>query len=130
MALAEHAVHECTVDGASGSCPAPPRKTRPWRLVDRLGEKIILDLLADSQAGATKQILAQRYGMSLSSVKRILNAQTRCCEYGPWLDKPVRSNDFLLRLKHRVLPTARGRVWFTEPGRPRPVDLGHTPPAP
>jgi hypothetical protein len=47
-----------------------PRHKR-WRLVDRLGEQIIRDLVADRSAGATKQVLAERYGMSSSSVKRL-----------------------------------------------------------
>jgi hypothetical protein len=42
------------------------------RLVDRLGEQIIGDLLRDRRSGASKQVLAERYGISLSSVKRLL----------------------------------------------------------
>lgn len=41
-------------------------------MIDRLGEQIIHDLLRDGRAGATKPILARRYGVNLSSVKRIL----------------------------------------------------------
>jgi DNA-binding GntR family transcriptional regulator len=51
------------------AAPAPPRR---WRLVDRLGEQIIRDLLRDSRAGITQRRLAVRYGISLSSVKRLL----------------------------------------------------------
>jgi hypothetical protein len=52
--------------------PAPRR----WRLADRLGEQIIHDVLRDSREGATQRWLAERYGISVSSVKRLLhNAQ-------------------------------------------------------
>jgi hypothetical protein len=40
--------------------------------VDRLGEQIIRELLADRRSGATKRELVERYGISMSSVKRIL----------------------------------------------------------
>jgi hypothetical protein len=52
----------------STSAPAPPRR---WRLVDRLGEQIILDLLHDSRRGTAQRKLAEHYGISLSSVKRL-----------------------------------------------------------
>jgi DNA-binding GntR family transcriptional regulator len=48
-----------------------PQRQR-WRLVDRLGEQIIRELLRDSDSGATQRSLAERYGISLSSVKRLL----------------------------------------------------------
>ncbi|HTE64762.1 MAG TPA: hypothetical protein VK736_00690 [Candidatus Binatia bacterium] len=48
---------------------------RRWRLVDRLGERIILQLLRDSRTGTTHRGLAERYGISLSSVKRLLRRQ-------------------------------------------------------
>jgi hypothetical protein len=44
----------------------------PWRLRDRLGEQVIASILRDSQAGTTQRRLAERYGISLSSVKRVL----------------------------------------------------------
>jgi DNA invertase Pin-like site-specific DNA recombinase len=57
---------------------ASPAVARPrWRLVDRLGEQIIRDLLRDSHSGATQRRLAERYGISLSSVKRVLRRH-RC----------------------------------------------------
>jgi DNA invertase Pin-like site-specific DNA recombinase len=37
------------------------------------GEHIIRDLLHDRRTGNTQRILAKRYGISLSSVKRILS---------------------------------------------------------
>ncbi len=54
-----------------GSTASRPVAHRRWRLVDRLGEQIISDLLRDSGVGATQRTLAERYGISLSSVKRL-----------------------------------------------------------
>jgi hypothetical protein len=59
------------VEEAQQERPAPQRQ--PWRLVDRLGEQIICDLLRDRRTGATHRVLAVRYGVSLSSVKRLLS---------------------------------------------------------
>jgi hypothetical protein len=52
--------------------PAPPRR---WRLVDRLGAQTLEDLLEDRRRGMTMAALARRYGISLSSVKRLLRYQ-------------------------------------------------------
>ena len=54
-----------------GSAPSPPQ-VRRWRLVDRFGEQIIRQLLEDRRGGATMRELVERYGISMSSVKRIL----------------------------------------------------------
>jgi DNA-binding GntR family transcriptional regulator len=54
---------------------APQRQ--PWRLVDRLGEQTIQEMLHDSHSGATQRRLAERYGISLTSVKRALRRH-RC----------------------------------------------------
>jgi DNA-binding Lrp family transcriptional regulator len=45
---------------------------RRWRLVDRLGEQVIRELLHAGRAGATTRVLADRYAISTSSVKRII----------------------------------------------------------
>jgi len=45
---------------------------RRWRPVDRLGDRIILELLPDSRTGTTHRALAERHGISMSSVKRVL----------------------------------------------------------
>ena len=50
---------------------------RRWRVVDRLGEKVITELLADHEAGMTNRKLVERYGISLSSVKRLLGHRMR-----------------------------------------------------
>jgi hypothetical protein len=44
-------------------------------VMDRLGHQVISELLADRHAGATKPALAARYGISVSSVKRILKRE-------------------------------------------------------
>lgn len=46
---------------------------RRWRVSDRLGHAAIDQLVADGRAGLTKLQLADRYGISRSTVKRILN---------------------------------------------------------
>jgi hypothetical protein len=70
VALAERAVAGDTPARTIISSPSPPRATRPWRLVDRLGEKIIRRLVQDRRSGLSKSVLADRYSISLSSVKR------------------------------------------------------------
>jgi DNA-binding Lrp family transcriptional regulator len=40
-------------------------------MVDCLGEQIIRELLRDSRAGTPQRELAERYGISVSSVKRL-----------------------------------------------------------
>jgi hypothetical protein len=70
MAHAAQAVTDVKID--HGSTASSPSTRWRWRLVDRLGEQIIRDLLRDSRAGTKQQRLAERYGVSLSSVKRLL----------------------------------------------------------
>jgi DNA-binding transcriptional regulator YiaG len=53
---------------------ATPSQSRRWRLVDRLGRQAIHELLRDSQAGITQKELATRYGISVSSVKKLLSS--------------------------------------------------------
>jgi DNA invertase Pin-like site-specific DNA recombinase len=69
VALVAQTIMDVEIDGGRAYSPAPPWR---WRLVDRLGEQVIRELIADGRAGATKRELVERYGISLSSVKRIL----------------------------------------------------------
>jgi DNA invertase Pin-like site-specific DNA recombinase len=69
VALAEQAIDGLAAEGTPPCHSAPVRR---WRLADRLGEQIIRKLLADRRSGATKRELVERYGISMSSVKRIL----------------------------------------------------------
>jgi DNA invertase Pin-like site-specific DNA recombinase len=48
---------------------------RQWRVRDRLSEAEVRQLVKAFQAGTTKHELAERYGISLSSVKRVLRRQ-------------------------------------------------------
>jgi hypothetical protein len=69
VAHAAQAVTGSKIDHESTA--SPPLSGRRWRLVDRLGEQILRDMLRDSRMGTTQQRLAERYGVSVSSVKRL-----------------------------------------------------------
>ena len=69
MAHAAKLLFNVTVD--HGNTSSPLQAGRRWRLVDRLGEQIIRELLLDSGMGTPQRRLAERYGISLSSVKRL-----------------------------------------------------------
>jgi hypothetical protein len=66
VGLAARAVGGIKVEQVRAATAAPGR--RRWRVVDRLGEQVIRELLTARHAGATKPALAKRYGISLSSV--------------------------------------------------------------
>jgi len=72
---ATQAIAGVKVDGSDEASPAlaGPR----WRLIDRLGGPGIQEMLHDTHSGATRRSLAQCYGISLSSVKRVLRRH-RC----------------------------------------------------
>jgi hypothetical protein len=70
VAHAAQAVTHVKLDHYRAASPLSAR--RRWRLLDRLGEQIIRELLTDSRAGTPQRELAERYGISVSSVKRIL----------------------------------------------------------
>jgi DNA invertase Pin-like site-specific DNA recombinase len=61
------------IKAAPSQAASPPLSPPRWRLVDRLGKQIIIQLLEDRRSGLTKQALADRYGISLCSVKRLLS---------------------------------------------------------
>jgi len=58
--------------GRSRSIRPAPLSTRLWRMVDRLGEADQERLIAAFTAGTSKRKLAERYGISESSVKRLI----------------------------------------------------------
>jgi DNA invertase Pin-like site-specific DNA recombinase len=58
--------------GTDHGSTASPLRARHWRIVDRLGEEVVRKLLRDSRTGTPQRELAERYGISVSSVKRIL----------------------------------------------------------
>lgn len=53
------------------SVRARPASAVPRRVVDRLGEDIVREMIAARAAGAKLREVAERYGISESSVKRI-----------------------------------------------------------
>jgi Trp operon repressor len=71
--IVAHAAQAVTHVKLDHSAPLSLAARRRWRLVDRLGEQIIRELLTDSRAGTPQRELAERYGISVSSVKRILH---------------------------------------------------------
>lgn len=50
------------------------RAVRTWSMGDRLGEERIREIVERFRDGATKQELADKFSVSLSSIKRILRA--------------------------------------------------------
>jgi hypothetical protein len=58
--------------GAETPRSTPGLRRRWWAMRDRLDERSRRKLVEDRQAGATLKMLAQTYGVSLSSVQRLL----------------------------------------------------------
>lgn len=54
------------------SVRAKSNPTVPRRVVDRLGEETVRELITAQQAGTKLRDLAERYGISESSVKRLV----------------------------------------------------------
>ena len=71
LAHAAEAVTRGRVEGTSSTSHRSAYKR--WRVVDRLGDEAVAELMAAFVAGATREVLAERYGVSLSSVKRCRN---------------------------------------------------------
>jgi hypothetical protein len=51
---------------------AQPASKRPWSLRDRLDERTRAEMIVAYSAGATAASLAEAYGLSLRSVKRLV----------------------------------------------------------
>lgn len=67
-------------DCGSQTQPTPAYVSRQQpSLVERLGEAGVHHLISHCRAGLTQQELAERYGTSLSSIKRLLRAQGVSC---------------------------------------------------
>jgi transposase-like protein len=58
--------------GPTHSVRSAPLSTRQWRVGDRLSEADTEQLVAAFTAGTSKRKLAERYGISESSVKRLI----------------------------------------------------------
>jgi hypothetical protein len=56
--------------------PAPEllvqRPYRPWRLRDKLSEQDVQAIIREFSAGTSKRVLADRYSISIGSIKRLL----------------------------------------------------------
>lgn len=59
-------------DAPRASVRSIGRSEREWRLVDRLSEAEPCQLVADFTSGTPTWNLAEQYGISLSSVKRLI----------------------------------------------------------
>jgi hypothetical protein len=62
------------VEDPRASVRAKPNSTMPRRVVDRLGEDVVREMIEARQAGAKLREVAERYGISESSVKRLLQS--------------------------------------------------------
>jgi uncharacterized protein (DUF2235 family) len=58
--------------GTTNSVRSTPLSTRQWRVGDRMSEADTEQLVAAFTAGTSKRKLAERYGISESSVKRLV----------------------------------------------------------
>jgi hypothetical protein len=75
VALAAQAIAGIKAGVGQTSSRRPSQRRRG--LVDRLGEQTIRELMRDSRLGATRRALAERYNISLSSVKRLVHQNRR-----------------------------------------------------
>jgi 2,4-dienoyl-CoA reductase-like NADH-dependent reductase (Old Yellow Enzyme family) len=79
LAAYSHSAHAADLrlchTGARTSPARAPRLSakRPWSLRDRIDERDIADLITAYREGATAASLAAAHGLSLKSVKRLLN---------------------------------------------------------
>ena len=53
------------------------RADRPWALADRLSQVQVQDIAESFIASVAQRNLAERYGISMSSAKRLLREQRR-----------------------------------------------------
>jgi len=61
-----------SVQDRQASVQPKPTSTVPRRVVDRLGEDVVREMIEVRKAGARLKDVAKRYGISESSVKRLL----------------------------------------------------------
>jgi uncharacterized alpha-E superfamily protein len=66
---------QAQTEGLVQSVRSAPLSTRQWRIGDRLSQDDREQLLAAFTAGTSKRKLAERYGISESSVKRLIRQQ-------------------------------------------------------
>lgn len=63
---------QARTDDAPVSVRSTGRSERQWRVTDRLSDADVRTLVAAAEAGTPKWQLAERYGVSESSVKRLV----------------------------------------------------------
>jgi FixJ family two-component response regulator len=63
---------QAQTDGSVQSVRSAPLSTRQWRIGDRLSQDDLEQLLTALTAGTSKRKLAERHGISESSVKRLI----------------------------------------------------------
>jgi FixJ family two-component response regulator len=63
---------QAQTEGSAQSVRSAPLSTRQWRVGDRLGRDDLEQLIAAFTAGTPKREMAERYGISESSVKRLI----------------------------------------------------------
>jgi histidine ammonia-lyase len=63
---------QAQISGPANSVRSAPLRTRQWRIGDRLSEADTEQLVAAFTADTSKRKLADRYGVSESSVKRLI----------------------------------------------------------
>jgi hypothetical protein len=64
--------HQAPIQDPKVSVRAKPRVIVPRRIADRLGEETLRELVEARQAGAKLRELVEHYGISESSLKRLL----------------------------------------------------------
>jgi hypothetical protein len=65
-------VHHEPAGDPEHSVRTTAKATEPHRILDRLGEEAVSELIEAFRAGTPKWRLAEQYGISLSSVKRLV----------------------------------------------------------
>jgi hypothetical protein len=68
---------QAAVQDPQASVRAKPNRTVPKRVVDRLGEQTVRELIEARQAGVKLRELVERYEVSESSLKRLPPAVTK-----------------------------------------------------
>jgi AraC-like DNA-binding protein len=66
--------HQERAEDPEESVRTTAKAAEPHRVVDRLGEQAVQQMIEERRAGVELRELAERYGISLSSVKRLLRS--------------------------------------------------------
>lgn len=65
--------HQKPGEDHQASVRAKPNSVTPRRVVDRLGEGVVCEMIEARRVGIKLRDVAERYGISQSSVKRMLS---------------------------------------------------------